>query len=112
MDDEKEGDIRVPLAFAFFLLCVITGGVLLVFYVFVPDVSQPWYPTAALLLIGSPWLFWFLTFLYTCIKHCCLQSGGGGNAGGDHQISRRQSTRNDASTSSSREPEMPLTHSV
>ncbi|KAL8500625.1 hypothetical protein ACS0TY_020270 [Phlomoides rotata] len=108
MDDEKEGDIRVPLAFTVFLLCVMTGGIFLVFYVFVPSLSQPWYPTAALLLIGTPWLFWLLTFIYTCMKPCCFQ---GGTSTVDHQISRRQSTRNDASASS-REPEMPLTHSI
>ncbi|KAJ8573482.1 hypothetical protein K7X08_009993 [Anisodus acutangulus] len=39
--EEREGDLRVPLISSLFCLCVLTGGVLLVLYFFVPDHSQP-----------------------------------------------------------------------
>lgn len=68
MEVERQGDIRVPLIAAFFCLFVIAGGVLLVIYVCVPDQSQPWYPAVALALIGTPWLFWLITYIYTCMK--------------------------------------------
>lgn len=71
MEEGREGDIRVPLISAFFCLLVITGGVFLIIYVYMPENSQPWYPIVALLLIGSPWIFWFLTYMYTCMKACC-----------------------------------------
>ncbi|KAH6772899.1 hypothetical protein C2S52_004264 [Perilla frutescens var. hirtella] len=109
MENEKEGDIRVPLVFTVFFLCVTTGGIFLLLYVFAPSVSQPWYPAAALVLIGAPWIFWLLTYVYTIIKRCCAASRRPPDAGAvDHQISRRPSTAN----GSSREPEMPLTSSV
>ncbi|PIN10360.1 hypothetical protein CDL12_17050 [Handroanthus impetiginosus] len=126
MEDDKEGDIRVPLIFSLFCLCVVTGGIFLVVYVFIPSLSEPWYPIAALVLIASPWIFWLLTYIYTCAKGCCRR-----NPVASHQISRRQTTRNassaamqnlngsrnqqggaDSSVASSKEPEMPLTYSV
>ncbi|KAL7120770.1 hypothetical protein ACP275_02G142800 [Erythranthe tilingii] len=107
MEAEKVSDIRVPLVFSIFCLCLVTGGVFLVFYVFVPKLSQPWYPIVALVLIGSPWIFWFFTYFYTCVKGC-FGRGGGPPITADHQISRRQTTRN----TSSREPEMPLAYSA
>ncbi|GFP88576.1 hypothetical protein PHJA_001001300 [Phtheirospermum japonicum] len=106
MEEEKESDIRVPLVFSIFCLCVTAGGVFLVIYVFFPGLSQPWYPIAALVLIGSPWIFWFLTFLYACMKGCCCRDSGAAAVG--HQISRRQTTR----SGSSAEPEMPLAYSA
>ncbi|KAL0429368.1 UNVERIFIED_CONTAM: hypothetical protein Sradi_0562800 [Sesamum radiatum] len=123
MEDEKEGDIRVPLVFSFFCLCVTAGGAFLIFYVFVPSSSRPWYPVAAFILIGSPWIFWLLTYLYSCIKGYRRAA-----APADvRQISRRQTTMNTTSAAmqssrrgggadpyvgSSKEPEMPLTSSV
>ncbi|CAK9185244.1 unnamed protein product [Ilex paraguariensis] len=86
MEEEREGDIRVPLISALFCLFVISGGVFLVVYVYVPNLSEPWFPMAAFLLIGSPWIFWFLTYIYTCIKACFRRTPVD-----DRQISRRGS---------------------
>lgn len=70
MEEQRQGDLRVPIIFAVFCLFVLAGGVILILYVFSPDSSAPWYPMAALVLIGSPWIFWFMTYIYTCIKSC------------------------------------------
>lgn len=120
MEDEKEGDIRVPLVFAIFCLLVTAGGLLLVIYVFAPSLSHPWYPTIAILLVASPWVFWFLTYLYTCIKACFFHPSTA--ADNPRQVSRRPTTRNAqnghrqdsarSSIASSKEPEMPLAYSV
>ncbi|KAG8391390.1 hypothetical protein BUALT_Bualt01G0182700 [Buddleja alternifolia] len=117
MEDEKEGDLRVPLIASLFCLCVTAGGIILVLYAFFPSLSQPWFPIAALVLIGFPWLFWLFTYLYACMK---LRAEAD-----DRQISRRPTTRNassaamqqidngtPSSVASSKEPEMPLTSSV
>ncbi|KAK4379579.1 hypothetical protein RND71_001441 [Anisodus tanguticus] len=85
--EEREGDLRVPLISSLFCLCVLTGGVLLVLYFFVPDHSQPWFPSAGLFLVGSPYIFWLLTYIYTCLKCCCLGEDSVDNS----QISRRTS---------------------
>ncbi|KAL2514092.1 uncharacterized protein Fot_28063 [Forsythia ovata] len=134
MEEGKEGDIRVPLVSSLFCLCLTTGGIFLVLYVFYPNLSQPWYPIAALTLIGSPWLFWFLVYIYTCIKCCChghpvdnaqnsrchtgssrprndstVNSSRNGDSGNG---SKSQQGGIDSSVTSSKECEMPLTYSV
>ncbi|GFP93906.1 hypothetical protein PHJA_001534900 [Phtheirospermum japonicum] len=88
--DERHRDIIVPSIYSLLCLCVTAGGVFLVLYVFFPALSQPWQPIAALILIGSPWLVWVLTFIYSCAKACCVRGGDGG----DRQIPKRQMTRN------------------
>ncbi|KAK4372281.1 hypothetical protein RND71_007665 [Anisodus tanguticus] len=85
--EEREGDLRVPLISSLFCLCVLTGGVLLVLYFFAPDHSQPWFPAAGLILVGSPYIFWLLTYIYTCLKRCCL----GEDSVDNRQVSRRTS---------------------
>lgn len=72
--EDRYGDMRVPLISCIFCICVTGGGILLVIYLFVSNLSQPWFLPAALILVGSPWLFWFLTYMYTCIKLCCCSS--------------------------------------
>ncbi|XP_060217897.1 uncharacterized protein LOC132645131 [Lycium barbarum] len=86
--EERKGDLRVPLISSLFCLCVLTGGVLLVLYLFVPDHSQPWFPAAGLILVGSPYIFWLLTYFYTCLKRCCF---GDDSSVDNRQISRRTS---------------------
>ncbi|KAL6565771.1 hypothetical protein OROHE_004826 [Orobanche hederae] len=92
-DSERHKDIIVSSIYSLLCLCVSTGGVLLVLYVFFPALSQPWQPITALILIGSPWLVWLLTYIYACIKTCCIRRDGC-----DRQIPTRQTTRS-ASTS-------------
>lgn len=70
MEVERQRDIRVPLISALLCLCVIAGGVFLIIYVYVPDQAKSWYPIIALLLIGSPWIFWLLAYTYACMKAC------------------------------------------
>ncbi|KAK4349281.1 hypothetical protein RND71_032036 [Anisodus tanguticus] len=73
--EDRDEDLIVPLISCFFCICVTLGGVFLVIYLFVPNISQPWFLPVALLLVGSPWIFWFLTYMYTCIKRCCCSTG-------------------------------------
>lgn len=68
--EDRDGDLRVSLISFIFCICVIIGGVLLVIYLTVPKFSQPWFLLLALILVGSPWLFWLFTYMYTCIKRC------------------------------------------
>lgn len=84
MEESREGDCRVPFISSVFCICVTAGGVLLVMYVFTPSVSQPWFPIAAFLLIGAPWIFWAFAYLYTCMKACCLRGSLD-----DRQMSRK-----------------------
>ncbi|EPS73087.1 hypothetical protein M569_01671, partial [Genlisea aurea] len=81
---KKESDVRVPLAFAVFSISVVAGGVFLVIYIFFPSISRPWYPILALLLIGLPWIFWLLTYVYTCAKRIVAADNQN-----NRQISRR-----------------------
>ncbi|KAL3516678.1 hypothetical protein ACH5RR_023580 [Cinchona calisaya] len=84
MEEPREGDCWVPLISSIFCVCVTTGGVLLLMYVFMPSISEPWIPFAALILIGTPWIFWVFAYIYTCMKACC-----GRSSLDDRQLSRR-----------------------
>ncbi|CAN4110503.1 unnamed protein product [Withania somnifera] len=84
---ERVGDLRVPLISSLFCLCVLTGGVLLVISFFAPAYSQTWFAPAGLILIGSPYIFWLLTYIYTFLKRCCF----GDSSTDNRQISRRAS---------------------
>lgn len=84
MEESREGDCRVPLISAIFCICLATGGVLLGIYVFSPSVSEPWFPVVAFVMIGIPWMFWFVTYIYACTKVCFRR----GNLK-ERQISRR-----------------------
>uniref|UniRef100_A0A3Q7J8W3 Uncharacterized protein n=1 Tax=Solanum lycopersicum TaxID=4081 RepID=A0A3Q7J8W3_SOLLC len=88
--NEREEDLRVPLISFLLCLCVLIGGIFLFLYLFVPNLSEPWFPPIALILIGFPWLLWVLTYIYTCIKRCFGVSRN--NTDSNRQISRRAST--------------------
>ncbi|XP_057497454.1 uncharacterized protein LOC130782197 [Actinidia eriantha] len=77
MEEERQRDCRVPLISTLFFFSCLIGGVLLVLWLLDSNISQPWFPILALALIGFPWGFWFLTYIYTLIKPC-FQRGGGG----------------------------------
>lgn len=68
--EDRDGDFRVSLISFIFCICVVIGGVFLVIYLTLPKFSQSWFLLLALILVGSPWLFWLLTYMYTCIKRC------------------------------------------
>lgn len=119
MEVERERDIRVPLISALFCLFVIAGGVFLIIYVFVPDQAQSWYPAVALVLIGSPWIFWLLAYIYTCMKLCirarqmenrAVSANQPKNSGADQNAGNDQ-TKEEGSVAS-KESEEPLTFSV
>ncbi|XP_050225024.1 uncharacterized protein LOC126674592 isoform X2 [Mercurialis annua] len=63
----RKGDARIYIVTAIFFSCIISGGVFLALYIFLPlHKSQPWFPTAGLILVAIPWFFWFLLYLYRC----------------------------------------------
>ncbi|XP_002524009.2 uncharacterized protein LOC8284267 [Ricinus communis] len=65
----RKGDPRIYLVTGFFFLCIISGGVFLGLYIFLPENNtQLWYPTAGLVLVAIPWAVWFLTYLYRCFS--------------------------------------------
>ncbi|KAK1393732.1 hypothetical protein POM88_012788 [Heracleum sosnowskyi] len=116
MEVERERDIRVPLISALFCLFVIAGGVFLIIYVYYPDQSQSWYPVVALLLIGSPWIFWLLAYIYTCMKACIRARRMENHAtqpknNGDDQNAGYDQTKEEESVRS-KESEEPLKFSV
>ncbi|GAA0186004.1 hypothetical protein Leryth_026556 [Lithospermum erythrorhizon] len=122
MEEHRESDYRVPMIAFLFLLLLISGGIFLILYCFVPRISQPWFPIAALALIGLPWIFWFMTYIYTCIKGCIKARNQDGaqigriassmaasnNARMERNLSVRQGNGGVLSVTSSRECEVPL----
>ncbi|KAJ6422524.1 hypothetical protein OIU84_027482 [Salix udensis] len=67
--DERKGDMRIYVAVALFSACLVSGGVLLVLYLFLPLSNvKSWYPIAGMILVAAPWAFWFLTYIYQCIR--------------------------------------------
>ncbi|KAF3968866.1 hypothetical protein CMV_007288 [Castanea mollissima] len=68
MEARKE-DLRIYIISFLFFSCIVCGGVFLSIYLFLPQSqSSSWYPIVGLILVGVPWLFWFLAYLYRCIK--------------------------------------------
>ncbi|KAM7280679.1 hypothetical protein ACFE04_007813 [Oxalis oulophora] len=63
----RQGDVRVYIVWFFFFGCVITGGIFLVLYLILPprEVSI-WYPVAGFILVGIPWTFWLMAYIYIC----------------------------------------------
>ncbi|WOG95628.1 hypothetical protein DCAR_0414954 [Daucus carota subsp. sativus] len=115
MEGERQRDFRVPLISALFCLFVIAGGVFLIIYVYVPDQSKSWYPVVALLLIGSPWIFWLLAYTYAFMKACirarqdnhAVSSNQPRNIGDDQNAGQNDQTREEGSVAS-KESEEPL----
>lgn len=67
--DERKGDARVYVVSFLFFACIVVGGVLLCLYIFLPQTnSASWYPIAGMIMVGIPWAFWFLAYLYRCCK--------------------------------------------
>ncbi|KAF5451852.1 hypothetical protein F2P56_026915 [Juglans regia] len=67
--EERKGDARVYIISFMFFACIVTGGILLFLYIFVPQAdSASWYPIVGMILVGIPWAFWLFTYLYRCIK--------------------------------------------
>ncbi|KAL6981513.1 hypothetical protein U1Q18_023141 [Sarracenia purpurea var. burkii] len=97
MDTERQQDPRFPLVFGMFFVSCLTGGILLIFWYFDVTGSQPWFQILALVLIGFPWIFWFLGYIYTFIKSCFqrnrISASGGGDFKGDSRRSNNQATK-------------------
>lgn len=68
MGDGKDDDFIISLITSLLCFLVLIGGVFLILYFCEPHATHPLFAVAALLLIGSPWIFWFLTYLYMCMK--------------------------------------------
>ncbi|KAK9167315.1 hypothetical protein Scep_002506 [Stephania cephalantha] len=78
--DSQAGDICVWFTSCFFFVAIVTGAIFLVLYISDP-VAPAWFPVAGTVLVGLPWLFWILTFLYRCIT-TGLRDGSGATEGG------------------------------
>ncbi|CAL5380837.1 unnamed protein product [Camellia sinensis] len=75
MEEERQRDLRVPLIFGLFFVSCLTGGILLLMWVFEIDGSQPWFASLSMVLISFPWVFWFLAYIYTFMKACFRRGG-------------------------------------
>ncbi|XP_030550669.1 uncharacterized protein LOC115755418 [Rhodamnia argentea] len=66
---ERDGDARVQTVICLFFLCVVTGGVFLCLYIFLPETeSNSWFYLAGIVLEAIPWCFWLLGYLYSCFR--------------------------------------------
>ncbi|XP_023000624.1 uncharacterized protein LOC111494867 [Cucurbita maxima] len=73
--EERKGDATILIISGLMFLCVVAGGLLLCLYLFVPESeSQDWYSVVGIILVSTPWIFWFLVYLYHCLKPIRLQS--------------------------------------
>lgn len=71
--EERKNDIRVYLITGAFLICIVAGGICLCIYIFHTGAQQKsWYSIVGFILVGVPWLFWILTYCYTCYTTCFL----------------------------------------
>ncbi|KAL5549639.1 hypothetical protein UlMin_004870 [Ulmus minor] len=67
--EQRKGDVRVYVVSGLFFSCIITGGVFLSLYIFLPETqTSNWYPIAGMVLVAIPWAFWFFTYVYRCFK--------------------------------------------
>lgn len=65
--EERKGDARIYIISGFLFLSVVSGGILLGLYMFLPEkYSSNYYAVAGLILVGVPWIFWFLAYVYKC----------------------------------------------
>ncbi|KAK8948439.1 hypothetical protein KSP39_PZI006091 [Platanthera zijinensis] len=65
--EEKTGDVRIWLITFLFFLLILTGGVLLVLYITLPETDEAaGLAIAGIVLVSIPWIFWILN----CI--CCI----------------------------------------
>jgi hypothetical protein len=67
--EERKGDLRIYVAVALFSACLVSGGALLALYMFLPISNvKSWYAIAGMILVAAPWAFWFLTYIYRCLR--------------------------------------------
>lgn len=67
--DQRKGDVRAYIVSGIFFSCIVSGGIFLGLYMFLPQTqSSAWYPILGMILVSIPWTFWFFTFLYWCFK--------------------------------------------
>ncbi|KAL0730079.1 hypothetical protein Bca4012_026172 [Brassica carinata] len=71
--EKRRGDPRIYIVTFLFLSCIVTGGVLLGLHLLLPD-PNPLFLPAGMFLVGIPWLFWFLAYLYSCVLKPCTVS--------------------------------------
>ncbi|GLT59748.1 hypothetical protein SLA2020_325490 [Shorea laevis] len=65
--EHRKGDARIYIITALLLVSLLTGGFLLSLYIFQPEnQSAPWYPITGFILVGIPWIFWIVAYLYRC----------------------------------------------
>ncbi|PIA47553.1 hypothetical protein AQUCO_01400297v1 [Aquilegia coerulea] len=74
--DPRTRSICVWVLSCLFLCIIIAGCVYLILYIAVEPRAD--YAILGLALIATPWVFWFLTFLYRCCFKPVISAVGGG----------------------------------
>ncbi|KAG0453588.1 hypothetical protein HPP92_024892 [Vanilla planifolia] len=74
--DGMIGNIMVWSVTGLLFLSLVAGGSFLVLYVFLPpSEADAWFPTAGIILVGIPWIFWIVTCSYRSIRWRTGDSG-------------------------------------
>lgn len=68
--------------------------------------SASWYPVVGIVLVGIPWIFWILTYVYKCCAYCCCRQTNGRN------VNRVQSSFTKTHSSASTGPVARSIHST
>lgn len=73
--EERKGDATIFIIVSgLIFLCIILGGFLLCFYLFLPESqSSDWYLIIGMVLVSTPWIFWFSIYIYHCSKPTKVQ---------------------------------------
>ncbi|XP_077224224.1 uncharacterized protein LOC143857673 [Tasmannia lanceolata] len=68
MPPPLEGNTCVWIISCLFFLVIIAGGGFFAMYITLPESSETsWFPLAGMALVGIPWVFWLMTFVYRCL---------------------------------------------
>ncbi|XP_038875814.1 uncharacterized protein LOC120068181 [Benincasa hispida] len=95
--EERKGDARIFIISGLIFLCIISGGILLCLYLFLPESQTPdWYPIVGIVLVSTPWIFWLSIYFYHCLKPTKVQLNAfGPNNNNSHSKKTEAANYND-----------------